>query len=181
MSKARGVGASIALVALVVTTGASAEVSRTAAIDPGTPVNGMLVVQGLERDADVSLFTPFCDPIVVNAKPRPETRTCSALPPWSKRIFIGYGIWGVSRKIVDQAWRKRSWALWIDGQRVSLGRFGTSDRWIPSLAEANGRRVLLREWSIILIGAKGRHTVRYSSQRPHSVHSTTWKFTVLAR
>ena len=87
----------------------------------------------------------------------------------------------VKGKIVDQAWRKRSWALWIDGQRVSLGRFGTSDRWIPSLAEANGRRVLLREWSIILIGAKGRHTVRYSSQRPHSVHSTTWKFTVLAR
>jgi hypothetical protein len=180
VSTTRGLAGAVVAVALAVTTGASAEVSRIAAIDPGTPVNGMLVVQGLEREADVSLFTPFCDPIVVS-RTRPETRTCSALPPSSTRIFIGYGLWGVSRKIVDRAWKKRSWALWIDGQRVSLSRFGTNDRWIPSLAEADGRPVLLREWSIILVGAKGRHSIRYSSQLPHSVHSTTWRFTVLER
>src|SRR5262249_23520079 len=142
------------------------------------PINGMLVVQGLEREADVSLFSPFCDPIVT--EPGRETRTCSVLPPSSRRIFIGYGIWGTSRRIVDAAWHKRSWALWIDGQRVSLGRFGTTERWIPALAAANGRTVLLRQWAIILVGARGRHSIRYRSRLedrgPFS--STTWTFTV---
>src|SRR5262245_36595018 len=113
------IGATLATV-LAAAAVASAENLQTEAIDPGHPIHGMLVGQGLEREADVSLFSPFCDPIVT--KPGRETRTCSILPPSSRRIFIGYGIWGTSRRIVDEAWHKRSWALWIDGQRVSLGR-----------------------------------------------------------
>jgi hypothetical protein len=167
----------LGLVALIAT--ASAAQARETAIDPGTPVNGMIVVQGIERDADVSLFTPFCDPIVT--RPGPETRTCGLLPPWSKRIFIGYGSWAVSKKRLDALWSQLSWALWIDGRRVNLSQFGSSDRWIPSLREANGQRVLLREWAIILVGAKGRHSIRYSAHLPRRVHSTTWKFTVAAR
>jgi len=173
-----GVVGSIAAVALVVTTGASARSSSTVAIDPGTRVNGMLVVQGIAQEADVSLFTPFCDPVVV--RPGAETRTCATLPP-SKRIFIGYGTWAVSRKLLDAAWDKKSWALWIDGHPIKLSRFGTTERWIPSLREANGRRVLLREWAVILVGARGRHSIRYSPALPRRLHSTTWNFTVASR
>jgi hypothetical protein len=83
--------------------------------------------------------------------------------------------------MVDAAWNKGSWAMWIDGQRVSLSRFGTSDRWIPSEPAANGRPVLLREWAIVLVGASGRHSIRYRNQLPQGVYDTTWNFTVAAR
>jgi hypothetical protein len=182
MSQGRGwILASTLALALAVATGAAAESVTTEAIDPGHPVNGMLVVQGLEREADVSLFSPFCDPIVT--KPGAEARTCSVLPASSRRIFAGYGIWGVSRKILDQAWHKRSWGLWIDGRRVNLGRFGTEEHWIPNFAPANGRSVLLRQWAIILVGAKGTHSIRYRSrlESPGPFSRTTWRFTVPAR
>jgi len=171
------VGATLAT-ALAVAAGASAENLGTEAIDPGHPVNGMLVVQGLESEADVSLFSPFCDPIVT--KPGHESRTCTALPPGSKRIFAGYGIWGTSRKIVDDAWHKRAWSMWIDGRRVRLGRFGTTERWIGGFAPANGRTMLLRQWAIILVGAKGRHSIRYRSRLEDRgpFNSTLWRFTV---
>jgi hypothetical protein len=177
MSKARQlIAGAVVAAALAVATSASAGSSHTDAIDPGTPVNGMLVVQGIAKEADVELFTPFCDPIVV--KPGAVTRTCDPVPPWAKRIFIGYGLWGVTKKIVDTAWSKRSWRLWIDGRPVNLSSFGTTDRWIPSLPAADGRPALLREWAIVLVGAEGRHTIRYSPRRPRSVYSMTWKFTV---
>ena len=102
---------SIVLVALSVTAGASATSSHDAAIDPGQRVSGMLVVQGPESDADLSIWT-YCNPIVT--APGPEARTCSV--PRSRRIFAGYGIWGESRNVVDEAWHKRAWALWIDGR-----------------------------------------------------------------
>lgn len=173
----RWVAGAVVASALAVTPSVSAEPFHSESIDPGTPVNGMLVVQGLEAEADVSLFGTYCDPIV--RKPGRETRTCALLPP-SKRIFIGYGIWGVSRKVVDQAWHKRSWGLWIDGQPVNLSRFGTSDRWLWRFPAANGRNVLLRLWSIILVGPKGRHSIRYRSRLEDrgKFSLTTWKFTV---
>ena len=72
--------ASIVLVALSVTAGASATISHDAAIDPGQRVGGMLVVQGIESDADLSIWT-YCNPIVT--APGPEARTCSV--PRSRR------------------------------------------------------------------------------------------------
>jgi hypothetical protein len=137
----------------------------------------MLVVQGVVRETDAALFADgFCDPIVLT--PGNRVRSCRAVPPPSKRLFIGYGIWGLSRKIVDAAWKKRSWGLWIDGQKVSLSSFGTSDRWIAGLPTSNGTPALLREWAIVLVGAKGRHTIRYSNRLPQGTYTTTWKFTV---
>ena len=72
------------------------------------------------------------------------------------------------------AWRSLSWKLWIDGQQVSLSRFGHADRWI----QADGRNVVLREWSIILVGAKGRHSIRYRTRGPQGVGDTTWRFSL---
>lgn len=162
------VAACIAVLAL--TAGALATREATAAIDPGTRVNGMLVVQGDKREADGWLFDTICDPIV--RSPGRRTRTCGQLPPL-RRLFVGYGIFAPEKQI-DSAWRSLSWKLWIDGQQVSLSRFGHADRWI----QADGRNVVLREWSIILVGAKGRHSIRYRTRGPQGVMDTTWRFSL---
>jgi hypothetical protein len=130
----------------------------------------MLVVQGVKQDADGWLFETICDPIV--RSPGRRTRTCGQLPPL-RRLFVGYGIYA-PKKLIDSAWRSVSWTLWIDGEQVSLHRFGHSDRWI----QADGRNVVLREWSIILVGAKGRHSIRYRTRGPQGGGDTTWVFTL---
>ena len=159
---------------LVLTAGASAAVVGDVAIEPGQRVNGMLVVQGVKRDSDAWLFDSICDPIVL--RPGRRTRSCGHLPP-VRRIFIGYGIFAPGEQI-DRAWRSTRWELWIDGRPVSLRRFGHSDRTLMGFAPAGGRDVVLREWSIILVGAEGRHSIRYRTRSPSGVGDTTWRFVV---
>lgn len=166
----RAVGVAACLAVLILAAGASAARNAGGAIDPGTRVNGMLVVQGDKRDADGWLFDTICDPIV--RRPGRRTRTCGQLPPL-RRLFVGHGIFAPEKQL-DSAWNRVSWNLWIDGQPVSLARFGHADRWI----QESSRRVLLREWSIILVGAKGRHSIRYRTRGPQGVGDTTWRFSV---
>ena len=166
--RAVGVAACIAVLALVA--GALAAREAIGAIDPGTRVNGMLVVQGDKRDADGWLFDTICDPIV--RSPGHRTRTCGQLPPL-RRLFVGYGLYAPEKQI-DSFWRSVSWKLWIDGDQVGLGRFGHADRRI----QVGGRNVVLREWAIILVGAKGRHSIRYRTRSPQGVGDTTWRFSV---
>ena len=168
------VGLVLCTAALALAASASAIRSSGSAIDPGTNINGMLVVQGIAREADASLFGTFCDPVVVRAGRR--TRSCGQLPPL-KRIFVGYGIFAPEEQI-DSAWNKLSWRLWIDGQSVSLSRFGNSDRRLLGFAPAGYRDVVLREWAVILAGAQGRHSIRYRTRLPQGVIDTTWRFTV---
>lgn len=177
----RFVGVVAALAALTLATGASATVVGTDAVDPGTSVNGMVVVQGLAREADAALFGYYCDPVVLT--PGRRTRACSLPLPAVRRIFVGYGIWAVSKQRLDSLWTAytRRTNTWIDGRRVSLARFGHSDRWLLNYIAADGRDVLLREWSIVLLGAKGRHSIRYRSPWPKGLFTdVTWKFTVAA-
>ena len=75
MARPHRVAGVIVAPALAVASGASAESFHAEAIDPGTHVNGMIVVQGIAKEADVQLFTPFCDPSVV--QPGTVTRTCT--------------------------------------------------------------------------------------------------------
>jgi hypothetical protein len=168
------IGVTLCTAALALTAGASAVPRAGGAIDPGTRVNGMLVVQGIARDADGSLFETICDPVVL--RPGRRTRTCGQLPPL-RRIFIGHGLFAPEQQI-DAFWRSQSWNLWIDGRQVSLRRFGHSDRWLRGFAPAGGRDVVLREWSIILLGAEGRHFIRYRTRGPQGVGDTTWRFSV---
>jgi hypothetical protein len=166
----------VVLALSVLASGASATTVRDAAIDPGTPVNGMVVVQGLAGEADATLFGGYCDPIVV--APGRRTRTCSVIPH-VRQLFVGHGTWAVKKRI-DAAWNKQSWAMWIDGDAVELSRFGHSDRWLSHFAPAGGRDVVLREWSIVLTGARGRHSIRYRTRLPEGVFDTTWRFRVAA-
>jgi hypothetical protein len=166
----RAVGVAACIAVLALTAGAFSAREAGGTIDPGTPVNGMVVVQGVKQDADGWLFDTVCDPIVPS--PGRRTRTCGQLPPL-RRLFVGYGIFAPKNQI-DSFWRSVSWKLWIDGEQVSLSRFGRGDRWI----QADGRMVVLREWAIILVGAKGRHSIRYRTRSPHGVGDTTWVFWV---
>jgi mannose-6-phosphate isomerase-like protein (cupin superfamily) len=178
----RFVAVAATLAALTVTTGASANVAGSDAIEPGTRVNGMFVVQGLARDADVALFGYYCDPVVLTAGRR--TRVCSTSLPPVRRIFVGHGTWAVSRRLLDAVWNAYAGRteMWIDGQPVRLTGFGHSDRWLLKYPPADGRNALLREWSIVLVGAKGRHSIRYRGRLPQlGVTDVTWKFTVATR
>ena len=166
--------------ALTLATGASARVVGADAIDPGTPVNGMVVVQGAAREADAALFGYYCDPVVLT--PGRRTRVCSRPLPSVRRLFVGHGIWAVSKQRLDSVWTAytRRTNMWIDGRRVSLARFGHSDPGLLNYPAADGRDALLREWSIVLLGAKGRHSlIRYRSPWPKGLFTdVTWKFTV---
>jgi hypothetical protein len=159
---------------LVATERASAERSRAGAIDPGTVVNGMLVVHGVSRKADGDLFTQFCDPVVL--RPGRRTRTCAPIPHVS-RLFVGHGVFAPER-MIDGVWSRLTWDMWVDGQRVDLVEFGTTDRWLRNFAPADGRTVVLREWSITLVRPSGRHSIRYRTRWPSGVFDTTWTFVV---
>ena len=156
-------------------TGASARVVGGAAIDPGTPVDGMSVVQGLAQEADAGLFTDsYCDPVVTS--PGRRTRTCRAIPR-VRNLFVGHGVFA-PKKSIAAAWNQATWQMWIDGQRVSLSRFGHTDRWLYRYPPADFRNVVLREWSIVLVGATGRHSIRHRTHWPQGCFDTTWKFSV---
>lgn len=174
-----GVAAALAVVSLA--SSASATVVRSDGIHPGTRVNGMVVVQGIAEDADVALFGYYCAPNVLS--PGRRVRVCSPALPQVRRIFIGYGFWDVSRRRLESWWRANAHRtqMWIDGQNVRLDRFGHGDRWLLNYATADGRDALLREWSIVLFGAEGRHSIRYRGPLGRGFADTTWRFTVGGR
>ena len=97
-----------------------------------------------------------------------------------RRLFIGYGDWERTRKTLDSVWKQLKWDLWFDDRRVSLSRFGTSDRTLYAFPAAGGKNVILREWSVILVGATaGKHVIRYRSRsRSLGLTDATWTFTV---
>ena len=177
VSRRRSVWVAVCTAVLVLATGASAVGTRDAAIDPGQRVGEMRVVQGIKREADAWLFDTICDPVVLRTGRR--TRSCGRLPP-VRRLFVGHGIFAPGQQI-DRAWKETTWDMWIDGRRIHLGAFGHADRTLSAYAPAGGRDVVLREWAIILVGAEGRHSVRYRTRNSEGVADTTWKFTVTPR
>jgi len=144
-------------------------------IEPRTRVNGMLVVQGSARQSETSLFGVYCDPVVL--MPGRRSRDCGMVPRWS-RLYIGYGLFAPPTSI-ERAWKGTTWKLWLDGQPVHLAAFGTSDRILPKYAPADGKDVLLREWSIVLVRpTPGKHRIRYRTTDTDGVMDTTWIFTI---
>ena len=148
---------------------------RLATIEPSTRVNGMLVVQGSARRAQVRLFSDWCDPVVLS--PGRRTRSCGRIPR-APRLFVGYGLFD-SQANIERTWKASRWEMWIDGQRVNLQAFGTADRFLLRYGPAGNKDVVLREWSVTLVDATpGRHTLRYRTREPVGVTDTTWTFTV---
>jgi hypothetical protein len=162
---------------LLLVSNAGAQAGAAGNIEPRTRVNGMLVVQSSSRRSDTSLFGGYCDPIVL--APGRRSRDCGTIPRWS-RLYVGYGLFALPASI-ERVWKRTAWKLWLDGHSVNLTAFGTSDRVLPKFAPANGKDVVLREWSIVLVGpTPGRHTIRYRTADKDGVQDTTWTFTIRA-
>jgi hypothetical protein len=146
-------------------------------IEPRTRVNGMLVVQSSSRQSETSLFGGYCDPVVLTSGRR--SRNCGTIPRWS-RLYVGYGLFARPSSI-ERAWKATTWKLWLDGQPIDLTAFGTSDRVLPKYGPADGKDVVLREWSIVLVRpTPGAHRIRYRTADADGVMDTTWNFRVRA-
>jgi len=145
-------------------------------VGPGGKIGTMTLVRGVEHKADAELWGLFCDAVIPKAGR--YRRTCFV--PRVRSLFIGYGDWERTRKALDSVWKQLKWDLWFDGRRVNLSRFGTSERTLYYFPAAGGKNVILREWSVILIGlTPGRHVIRYRSQsRSLGTTDATWTFTV---
>jgi hypothetical protein len=69
--------------------------------------------------------------------------------------------------------------MWIDGERVRLDVFSTSDRTLFRYPPAGRHDVTLREWNVILMRPPpGRHTIRYRLRLPRGTIDATWEFSV---
>ena len=161
------------LVALVVLTGWGASPSD---LGPGDRLGPMTLRRGTVATADQKLFD-ICNPI---GAPGIRHRQCGIVPRVGK-LFIGWG-WFAPVRRINLEWARVRWSAWLDGHRIRLAEFGTSDRTLFAFAPAGGKDVTLREWRVMLIGATpGRHTLRYRSQDPSGTDDITWTFTVARR
>jgi hypothetical protein len=144
-------------------------------IRPGGKIGPMTLERGTSSTADEKLFD-FCNPVILRTGA--VRRRCDV--PRVRRLFVGYGDFEVTKPTLERIWRHLTWSLWIDGRRVDLQRFGTSDRTLYAFPPAGGKDVILREWKVTLVGATvGRHTIRYrSTSAAHPATDATWTFTV---
>jgi hypothetical protein len=134
----------------------------------------MTIVRGGEYEASAEIWGGYCDPFTPNSGR--YNRTC-ALVPRLLRLFIGYGDLEPTMKASAAAWKKLKWELWVDGKPVDLSRFGTDLRKLFNV-NGSGNNGVLREWSVILTGATGKHVIRYRSKGPSGTTDATWTFTV---
>jgi hypothetical protein len=150
--------------------------SAPSPVQPGGRIGTMSLVRGIEREADAELWGLFCDAVI--PKPGRYRRTCSV--PRVQRLFIGFGDWEKTQKALESAWKELSWDLWLDGRQVNLRGFGTSERTLYSFPAAGGKNVILREWSVILVGVTpGTHVIRYRSvSRSGGTTDASWALTV---
>ena len=148
--------------------------SSPAPVRPGGKIGTMTLARGPEQTADDELWR-FCRPVLPKGQ---HHRTCFV--PHVHRLFIGYGDFERTRRTLDAVWGKLKWDLWLDGRRVDLARFGTSDGTLYSFPAAGGKDVILREWNVILAdGTTGKHAIRYRSEsRTLGTSDATWTFTL---
>jgi hypothetical protein len=148
--------------------------SAPSLVDPGGKIGKMTVVRGGEHEASAEIWGGYCDPFTPN--PGRYNRTCRIVPRLL-RLFIGYGDLEPTMKASASTWKKMKWELWIDGRPVDLPRFGTDVRTLFNVL-GQGKNGILREWSVILTGATGKHVIRYRSDGPAGITDATWTFTV---
>ena len=128
------------------------------ALSPGDHVGGAKLVLGTEANG-VTLFGR-CNPVIT--KPGVYRRSCPLRR--SAALFIGYGASKAHGATLDAEWKKTSWAAWLDGHRIALRRFGTTD--IRAYMPGRNKPLIRREWRIVLLHAEGRHRLRYLFRGP---------------
>src|SRR5919109_187782 len=128
------------------------------ALSPGDHVGSEKLVLGTEAPG-LTLFGR-CNPVIT--KPGVYRRSCPLRR--SAALFIGYGASKAHGATLDAEWKKTSWAAWLDGHRIALSRFGTTD--IRAFTAGRDQPVIRREWRVVLLDAKGRHRLRYLFRGP---------------
>lgn len=147
----------------------------TQPLGPGGKIGTMRLARGVAATADLKLFD-FCDPVIT--QPGTYRRTCARVPQF-KRMFIGYGSFFIDPADLDAYWRSTRWQMWLDGKKIALRAFGTSDRTLLAFPPAGGKNVTLREWRVMLVGPTvGRHVIRYRSVTGTDAIDATWVFRV---
>jgi hypothetical protein len=144
------------------------------ALRPGDHLGSAELALGTEATG-VTLFGR-CNPVIT--KPGVYRRSCRL--PKTAALFIGYGASKPHLATLDAEWKRTSWAAWLDGHRIALRRFGTTD--IRAFMPARNEPLSRREWRIVLLHAEGRHRLRYRFRGPlvgpGGVVDATFTFTV---
>jgi hypothetical protein len=126
---------------------------------PGSHIGSAKLARGTAAKADEKLFD-FCNPVIT--KPGVYRRSCRV--PKVGKLFIGYGTFEADKGKLNAEWTNTRWTAWLDGRRIALRRFGSSDRPLYGFPPAGGKDVTLREWRVMLLHATGRHRLRYRTQ-----------------
>jgi hypothetical protein len=168
---------SIVAVLCLVLASSAGGATQLVPIVPGGKIGTMRLARGTAAGADAKLFD-FCDPVITGPAGRHVHRTCPRVPQ-VRRLFIGYGSFFADPAALDSYWKATRWQLWLDGRRVALRAFGTSDRILVAFPPAGGKSVTLREWRVMVVGPSlGSHTIRYQSKTGNRTGEATWIFHV---
>ena len=131
--------------------------------------------RGVAATANLKLFD-FCDPVIT--QPGAYRRTCTRVPQ-VKRLFIGYGSFFTDPAELDAYWKSTQWQMWLDGRKVALRAFGTSDRTLIAFPPAGGSYATLRGWRVMLVRPSvGQHVIRYRSVTGTDALDATWVFRI---
>ena len=162
-----------ALAAVAAATLAGCGSGSNSALRPGDHIGSAKLVVGTEATG-VTLFGR-CNPVIT--KPGVYRRSCRLRR--SAELFIGYGASKPHGATLDAEWKQTSWAAWLDGHRIALRKFGTTD--IRAFMPARNEPLFRREWRIVLRHAEGRHRLRYRYSGPlagSGVVDATFTFTL---
>jgi hypothetical protein len=146
---------------------------------PG-PVGPTDVVDGMEV-ASVPLgpgvFDLFIFCRAVTLEPGAHARTCRV--PWVSQLYVGYGEFAPADEL-EGLWRTLRWKAWLDGRRVDLEAFGTSDRKLAAFEPAGYEDVVVRTFDVTIFTPRpGRHTLRYVREPARGAKTdVTWTFTI---
>jgi hypothetical protein len=144
---------------------------------PTDVVKGMVLASVPLGPGVFDIFT-FCRAVVL--EPGTYNRRCSV--PWVSELYVGYGEFAPPNQI-DRLWSTLRWKAWLDGRRIDLEAFGSSDRTLNAFPAAGFKDVIVRTFDVTIFTPKpGRHTLRYVRAGPHGVRNdVTWMFTVEPR
>jgi hypothetical protein len=123
------------------------------------------------------LFT-FCQALVL--EPGTYHRRCNV--PWVSLLYVGYGEFAPPQEL-ERVWRTLRWQGWLDGRRLDLEAFGSSDRTLRAYAPAGYEDVTLRTFDVTMFTpTPGRHTLRYVREPQDGGRTdVTWTFTIEPR
>jgi hypothetical protein len=150
---------------------------RPDAVEPTDEVGGMELASVPLGPGVFDLFT-FCRAVVL--EPGTYHRHCTV--PWVSMLYLGYGEFAAPKEL-ERVWPTLRWTGWLDGRRLDLEAFGSSDRTLAAYAPAGYKDVTLRTFDVTMFSpTPGAHTLRYLREPAGGGRlDVTWTFTIERR